>query len=125
MWGLHSSQDADTGIAGKKHTLRNRITPKHNLIMEAMNAGMSTSSVTNSVHSTSVTKSVPTSSVTKSVPASSVTKSVPASSVTKSVPTSFNMPPSVTPTTSAASQPGLRVVMSSILSLASCVLSIF
>ena len=57
MWGLHSSQDADAGIAGKKHTLKNRITPKHNLIMEAMNAGMSTMSIITSVPVTSAAKS--------------------------------------------------------------------
>ena len=77
MWGLHSSSDADTALS-PQHDDRERITPKHNLIMEAMNAGMVT----------------PT--------------------------------PTPTPTpTNAATQLGLRVVMFSILSVASCVLSSF
>ena len=69
MWGLHGTKDANMALTDK-HSLKGRITPKHNLIVEAMNAGM------------------------------------------------------ITPT-SAASQLGLRVVMFSILSLASCVLSSF
>ena len=75
MWGLHNATDADMGLLAK-HTLKGRIgaPSEYNLIVEAMNAGMTT--------------------------------------------------PTPTPT-SSASQLGLRVVMFSILSLASCVLSSF
>ena len=77
MWGLHNATDADMDLSAK-HTLKGRIgaPSEYNLIVEAMNAGMTT--------------------------------------------------PTPTPTpTSSASQLGLRVVMFSILSLASCVLSSF
>ena len=50
MWGLHSAIDAHTGLSAK-HVLKGRIgTPsKYNLIVEAMNAGMPTTSVTTPV----------------------------------------------------------------------------
>ena len=66
MWGLHSAIDAEMGLSlFNKHTLRGRIgTPrKYNLIVEAMNAGMSTTSVTTPVI-TPVTTSVTTPVIT-------------------------------------------------------------
>ena len=100
MWGLHGSAEANTALSDI-HTLRGRITPKHNLIVEAMNAGMVTPTPTPTPMPTPTSTPTPTPTPTPA-------------------PT-----PTSTTTTSAASQLGLRVVMFSILSVASCVLSSF
>ena len=106
MWGLHGTTDAEMGLSlSNKHTLKERMgaPSKYNLIVEAMNAGMQTSTV------------IPTPTPT--------TTPTPTRTPTPT-PATPTQTPAPTPT-SSASQLGLRVVMFSILSLANCVLSIF